>query len=201
VKTFMNTKIALSGLSIMAAMALMAGATFAFFSDSGTSTANTFSTGTLDLKLTDADQTTQDSVTASFGGSLVPGSCTGNQTLSLRNSGTVAANHAEVKVANVVTDNVPTATPNMAAWLMIDTLQYDAGNVVAQIPDVNGNGWKDLADWASTTTVLDDLALADLNVDHPLVMNVCLHSTTPNEVQSDSVVSTFTIDLNQNASQ
>jgi predicted ribosomally synthesized peptide with SipW-like signal peptide len=47
----MNKKIALSSLSIMAALALIGGATFAFFSDTETSTGNTFTAGSLDLQI------------------------------------------------------------------------------------------------------------------------------------------------------
>lgn len=47
----MNTKIALSTLSIFSALALVGGATFAFFSDTETSTGNTFTAGSLDLKV------------------------------------------------------------------------------------------------------------------------------------------------------
>src|SRR3989338_2449027 len=46
-----NTKILLSLASIAVAAALVVGATFAFFSDSETSTGNTFTAGTLDLKV------------------------------------------------------------------------------------------------------------------------------------------------------
>jgi predicted ribosomally synthesized peptide with SipW-like signal peptide len=47
----MNKKIALSSLSIMAALALIGGATFAFFSDTETSTGNTFTAGAIDLQI------------------------------------------------------------------------------------------------------------------------------------------------------
>lgn len=197
----MNKKIAISVGSILTSLALMSGAAFAFFSDTGTSSANVFSTGTLDLKLTDADQTAQDSVTASFGSnSLVPGSCTGNQTLSLKNTGTVAANHAEVRVTNVVTDTNSDATPDMDAFLRLNVLTYDGGDVTSQISDLNGNGFKDLDDW-ETGTGLDNLSLTNLNTDHPLVIDVCLNSTAGNTLQGDSVSATFTIDLNQDVSQ
>lgn len=91
----LNSRIALSGLSIFAALALVGGATFAFFSDTGTSSENTFSSGTLDLKLSDdTPETDQDSVSASFGGSgLAPGSCTATQQLRAKNSGTINGNH------------------------------------------------------------------------------------------------------------
>lgn len=197
-----NRKIAMSGMSILASLALMGGATFAFFSDSGTSTGNTFSTGTLDLKLADADETTgTDSVTASFGsGSLVPGSCTGDQTLFLRNDGTIAANHAEVRVSNVVTDTGSNATPDMDAYLRINKLTYDDVDVTGQITNNNISEFLDLNDWA-TGSGLDNLSLTNLNSSHALVLDVCLDSSAPNEIQADSVLSTFTVDLNQNASQ
>lgn len=47
----LNSRILLSLASIAAAGALIVGATFAFFSDSETSTGNTFAAGTLDLKV------------------------------------------------------------------------------------------------------------------------------------------------------
>lgn len=47
----MNKRILLSSLSILASAAIVAGATFAFFSDSETSAGNTFTAGGLDLKI------------------------------------------------------------------------------------------------------------------------------------------------------
>ncbi|OGH47091.1 MAG: hypothetical protein A3A51_02485 [Candidatus Levybacteria bacterium RIFCSPLOWO2_01_FULL_39_10] len=46
-----NTKVLLSGATILAAAALIVGATFAFFSDSETSEDNTFVAGSVDLKV------------------------------------------------------------------------------------------------------------------------------------------------------
>src|SRR3990167_7936458 len=46
-----NSKILLSGAAIAAAAALIIGATFAFFSDTETSTNNTFTAGAIDLKV------------------------------------------------------------------------------------------------------------------------------------------------------
>ncbi len=47
-----NRKIAMSAMSIVTALALAGGATFAFFSDTATSNDNTFSTGNADLQIT-----------------------------------------------------------------------------------------------------------------------------------------------------
>jgi spore coat-associated protein N len=207
-----NKKIAASALSIVTALSLMGGATYAFFSDTGTSSANSFATGTLNLKLSDAAvnggtlETDQDTVTSSFGSdTLIPGSCTGVQTLNLKNSGTVAANHAEVHLtANAVTDAGTPANPDIDAFLRINSLNYDGGgSLLGLITDTNGNTWVDLDDWENVANagVLDNLALTDTGVNHPLTMDVCLNSTADNTVQGDSVLTTFTIDLNQDASQ
>ena len=196
-----NKKIAMSGLSIVTALALAGGATFAFFSDTATSSNNTFSTGTLDLVLSDSNESGAQSVTASFGGELAPGTCTGVQTLNLRNDGSVAADHAEVTVSNVVTDANDPADPGMHSLLRINSLTYDGGDVLTQIPNVNGNTFKDLADWEATPGALDNLSLTNLLSSHPLAIDVCLDETADNTVQGDSVVSTFTATLNQDASQ
>ncbi|MBU3978303.1 M73 family metallopeptidase [Patescibacteria group bacterium] len=203
-----NKKILASAISILTALSMMGAATFAYFSDTGTSSNNTFSTGTLDLKLSDEAvnggtlETDQNSVTSSFGsGSLVPGSCTGNQTLTLKNTGTVPANHAEVHLANVVTDNGTAANPDIDKFLRINLLTYDTSDIISQIANSNSTSFIDLADWAASATALDNLALANLGTDHLLVMDVCLDSTAGDTLQGDSVVSTFTVDLNQDSSQ
>lgn len=206
----MNRKIAMSLISSAAMVALVVGATFAFFSDSGTSSGNVFATGTLDLRLSDnavnggGAESVVDSVTSSFGSNtLVPGTCTGPQTLNLRNSGTIAANHAEVTVSNVPTDANGNASPDMDSFLRINALTYDAVDVTGQLTDQGGDGnvYLDLADWAADAGDLDNLALTNLNTDHPLVMDVCLDSSAGDTLQGDSVTSTFTVTLNQVASQ
>ena len=202
----LNKKIALSAMSILASLALLGGATFAFFSDAGTSSNNVFATGTLDLKLSDSTpEVDQDNVTASFGsGALVPGSCTGSQTLNLKNTGTIAADHAEVHLTlNSITDINTNAEPDIDTFLRLSVLTYDGVDQLAQILDTNGNLFKDLEDWAAPANagVLDNLALINLNTNHPLVMDVCLDSSAGNTLQGDSVTSTFTVDLNQDASQ
>src|SRR3989344_7220502 len=123
----MNTRITFSLISIFAILALVGGATYAYFFDQGTSSNNVFATGTLDLKLTDNNETAQDSVVATFGGTLAPNQCTGNQTLELQNTGTIAALHAEVTVGNVVTDTNNNANPDMHTYLRINVLTYDGG--------------------------------------------------------------------------
>jgi len=84
----MNKKIALSGLSIVAALTLMGGATFAAFTTTATATDNTFSTTTPTLTIsTDGTHfgTSEPGFTV---GGLVPGGSTANQNFSLQNINT-----------------------------------------------------------------------------------------------------------------
>lgn len=62
-----NSRILLSAASIALAAALVVGATFAFFSDSETSTGNTFTAGTLDLKVDSTCHYFQDNVDVGCG--------------------------------------------------------------------------------------------------------------------------------------
>ncbi len=192
----MNSKIALSALSILSALALMGGATFAFFSDIGTSNDNVFSTGTLDLKLSDdTPETDQDDVTASFGASdLVPGASVSGQ-LRLKNDGSINADHAEVAVVNNNSDG----TNPLDEVLEILTLDYDGSSVLGQVADSNLNTYKDLDDLEASG--LDNLSLTDLGVDHPLDLTVQMRSDAGNVYQADSVDSDWTITLNQDSSQ
>jgi len=191
----MNTRILLSVLIIVAVVAGVSAVTFAFFSDSGTSTDNVFESGTIILKLSDNDQFDQDTVAATFGGTnMVPGD-TATGTLNLKNTGTHVANHAEVAVVD--TD---TTTPALDKELELTTLTYGGVDILSQVTDLNSNTWKDLDDLEAGSG-LDNLALTDLNTDHALVMTVTFRSDAGNDYQGGSVTSLWTITLNQVASQ
>ncbi len=183
----MNVKIALSGLSILTAISLVGAGTFAYFSDAGTSSNNVFSSGSLNMVLSDSDQTDQESVTASFGGTnLTPGVCLPAATLNIKNAtGSVAANHIDVAASN--TDSI------FAAFLKINTLTYDGFDVV--VTDSNTNGYRDLQDLATNGIV--NKSLTNVNVDHPLVMEVCLDLSAGNSQQGQSDTLGLTVTLDQ----
>jgi spore coat-associated protein N len=191
----MNKRILLSSISIFSSLALVTGGTFAFFSDSGTSTGNVFAAGTLILKLTDNNETAQDNVTASFGRSgLLPGdSVTG--TLEFQNTGTVAGDHIEIDVGN--TNSEPLVP--LDRKLQITALTYDGGSILAQVTDTNGNGYPDLGDL--DTLGLDNLALTDRNTLHTLSMTVQFRDDAGDEYQGDTVSSSWTVTLNQHPTQ
>lgn len=192
----MNSRIALSGLSILTALALMGGAAFAFFSDQGTSNNNIFATGTLDLKLSDdTPEIDLDNVTASFGGTnMAPGATVSGQ-LRLKNTGTINADHAKIVLVNTNSD---TSNP-LDAVLELLTLDYDGSSVLSQVTDANSNGFQDLDDLENSG--LDNLSLTDLNINHPLDLTVKFSTTAGSQYQGDNVDSDWTITLNQDSSQ
>lgn len=199
----MNKRIVLSSVSIFASLALAAGATFAFFSDSGTSSNNVFTAGSFNLVLSDANETAVDNVTETWTGTnMTPGGASVDATLQLKNSGTVPGNNVHVALSN----SLSAPADLMDTYLKITTLEYDTVDILSLITDSNGNGFKDLADWAALAGSHSipgsiQLGLTDTGVNHPLHMVVQLDGTAPNAVQGDSVTSTFTATLHQDASQ
>lgn len=194
-------KILLSIASFGVMFALLTGTTFAYFSTSGSSLDNSIQAGNISLLLSDDNQTSQASVDASFGGIVGPGTCTGNQSLLIKNSGSIQADHVQITLSNSVDDQENNASPDMDSYLKINSLSYDGNSVLSQVSDLNGNLYPDLYDFAHSTGGLDNLALTDIDVNHELIMDVCLDENVPLEIQSDSITSTFNVELNQDNSQ
>lgn len=209
-----NSRIALSLASIAAAGALVAGATFAFFSDSGTSNDNLFSSGTLDMKLSDGNQEDLENVTGTWGLNSAPGDTfTGD--LRITNTGSVPANHVELQFANTVTEAVSgpgtVSTIPLDSVIEITTLSWDANgdgtpetDLLAGVVDSNANTVKDLDDLENQ--VADDfdnlLFGGTQTADHVLRIAGRLHPTlTVNQHQGDSVDMDLTVTMNQDASQ
>lgn len=102
----MNTRIAISGLSIVASLALVTTGAYAMFSSSASNNGNTFGSGTLTLKINGQTPTSTNvfSVTGA-----APGSTSSTQNLQLQNTGTVAA--ASSKLTGITV--TPLSSPNL----------------------------------------------------------------------------------------
>ena len=104
-------KLLLSILAIFLVIGLVGAGTLAWFQDTETSTGNTFTAGTLDLKIRDwtgtESGTWKDGVTATWTLSgMEPGvSETGIQQIELQNVGSIAADHLEIWCTYTVNDN------------------------------------------------------------------------------------------------
>lgn len=201
----MNKRIVLSSVSIFASLALVTGATFAFFSDVGTSTNNTFAAGSFDLLLSDDNQFDVDDVTQTWvGTNMAPGVTTVDATLKLENGGTVAGDNVHVALVNDLTGSP--APDQIDDYLEIVTLEYDSANILPLVTESGNNAFTDLADWAALAGTHGiphsiQLGLADTGTEHDLHMVVRLHSTAPSGVEGESMTSTFTATLHQGAGQ
>ena len=101
-------KIILSLSIIGAVTAIIVGGSVAYFSDTATSTSNSFHSGTLDLKLSDASGSTySDSITGTFDVSdMAPGVTETTGTVRLKNTGSVSASHVNItSVVNTPSDD------------------------------------------------------------------------------------------------
>lgn len=188
-------KILLSLLTIILVSVVAVGATRAYFSDTKTSTGNSFTAGTMNLKLNGTD-----GVTATWAMSnMKPGDLV-SASINLTNPGSIDANHVEVSVANAVTDVAPTATNPLDQVVQITSLNYGGADILSSVSDSNGNGYKDLDDLQAG---LDNLsAPAPLGAStKTLAMTVQFRADAGNEYQGDSDAMTMTFVLNQDSSQ
>jgi len=195
----MNKKLILGLAGILVVGSLVAVGTRAYFSQQGEVKSNVFSTGTLALKLDGAEEATSVwDIEAGGPGDEVSG------TVKIKNAGNIIADHIEITAANTVTESdvAPGSTADVAldTVLEITVLTYDGADILDQVTDENGNGIKDLDDLEKIE--LDDLALMDMDTEHPLVMTIRFEPVlTVGEHQGDSATTTLTVTLNQDSSQ
>lgn len=210
----MNTRIALSVFSIFTVLALVGGATYAFFSDQGTSSDNIFNSGTLDMQLSNNNSTFTEDVSATWGLASAPGD-TFDATLYIKNSGSVLANHVELMFINTMI-NAGSAPGNVSTTPMdqvieITALQWDSDangspdvDLLPGVTNINANGIIDFDDLENQTADdFDNLLFGGpQTTGHGLRIAGRLHPTlTTNEHQGDSVDMDLTVTLNQDVSQ
>lgn len=203
-----NRKIAFSAISIISALSLMAGATFAFFSDAGTSSGNVFTSGNVQLMVDDANETDAHAITASFGdGStkLAPGTSVSGY-ISMHNTGSIAINKIKLgahqdsntnggdssDLATVLNLTVKTGDDNTCT-----TNQSDLTTTINTA--LGGVGNLTLAKLnAATYNALPGLSTGSTKY---LCINFTMDSGAGNTFQGDSISETFSLEADQDASQ
>ena|SRR3990167_6781774 len=204
----MNRSIWLSILSIFAVLALVTGLTVAYFSDVGTSTANTFSTGSLDLVLSNDATTFTDGVTATWGDTnMLPNEFTPVGTLTLKNIGSVAGDHVDIAFANTNSDG----TNPLDAVMRVTTLTFNSVDLLSGLNsgsdntyglrDTDNSGYLELDELAAQDLDAHNLTLNDTNVNHALVMQLQMSPNAGNDYQGDNVTTALTVTLQQVASE
>ncbi len=215
----MNKKIliSLSVIGVIAAIAI--GGTIAYFQDVETSTGNTFSAGTFDLKIRGSGTSYQDNMGPIWTISdIKPGDSVVSREFNFKNTGSIVGDHMEItcdysvdETANPVESDTDPSTDDhpkkMAKNFTITTLMIrkDGGNdtnLLSSLTDWNINGRKDL----------QDLKEAGINNVTPVPqpneasyttvsMGVELNELAGNDFQGDTFDLTMIFTLNQDASQ
>jgi predicted ribosomally synthesized peptide with SipW-like signal peptide len=195
------------------------GSSLAYFTDVETSTGNTFTAGTLILKLSDKNEGFGDGVTATWTmDNMQPGvTSVGPLSVNLQNSGNIAGNHVEISFSHdidedanpVESDSDPASDPgDIARWLQIITMTYDTIDFLDSYTDANHNGFFDLEDltmspYADEAGPLDNLPTPPPNNGGTtsLTMKLKFNAGATNDIQGDILTTTVTFTLNQDASQ
>lgn len=132
----MNRRILMSVLAISITLALVGGATFALFQDTETSSGNTFTSGTLDLKIKDGNQVWSDGITVAEWtmSNMIPGVTTCAGSIDLREIGSLTADHLKISCSYTVTD-----APDVES----DTYWATTGNDFAKYMEITYLVYKD----------------------------------------------------------
>jgi spore coat-associated protein N len=185
----------LVGLLALCLLGSVVGGTWAFFSDTGTSSNNQFSAGSLNLKTNDVDGVTQ----TLYATNMAPGGSVGPSTIQLRNAGTCNGSTLNMGLTYVESDGSPNAvnmnSDNTAAMMELTTLNYNGSSLLGSVADSNANGYKDIHDLRNAS--LTGLSGIDAGATKSVQIAVRLESSTGNDYQADGIDLTLTFTLNQ----
>jgi predicted ribosomally synthesized peptide with SipW-like signal peptide len=224
----MNRRTLMSVLTIVIVAVLVSGATLAYFSDTETSSGNTFAAGTLDLKVSDWNEGFGDGVTATWTlADMKPGDKKYGY-VKVDNVGSIDANHLEVTCDYTVTEESPVVEPDtdpdtdehpdaMAKQMVITSARYDDGDYDIDLltgDNLVTTGNEDRSDWRIDDADGDaKITLYDLkhdpsdnlpppnNEQYTFRMTVKFDEDAGNDFQGDTLNLTVVFTLNQDSSQ
>ena len=209
----MNKEILLSLIIISTVAALVSGVTFAFFRDTETSSGNTFTAGTLDLKIKDGDQSWSDGITTAEWEmtDMKPGDGPEYGSICFKNVGSIEADHLEITCDYTIDENdcleqetnCANSPDDMAYYMEITemTYYYDGNSIdcLPLISDTNGNGYKDLQDLK--VSGVDNLPPPNDVGDEKVDIYIKFREEAGNDFQGDTFKLTMIFTLNQDSSQ
>ena len=211
-------KTILSAIFTVALVSVLVGAgTFAYYTDSETSVDNTFTSGTMDLYMTNHDEDISAEWTYF---NMAPGMDYDTGELNLWNDGTIEADHVEMTFTTICTEmgteesDTLDGAEGMDEYLQVLYMIYENGDDIefvsnafgytwntAYIDDANGNGYIDLDDLNGVT--FDDLPAPPANHadNYEFRMGVAFHADAGNDYQGDKCELIVDFTLNQDESQ
>ncbi len=182
-------------LALIMVIGMIGVETFAYFTDTETSSGNLLAAGTLDLKTNDADGVSQTLYTTN----MSPGATLGPYTITLKNAGTTDGATLDIVFSYVESDGSPNSAnktaDEVAAMMEVITLNYGSSNLLSSISDNNSNGYKDVYDLKNYN--LTGLSGITASATKDFVISVRLRSETGNDFQSDGITITMTFTLKQ----
>lgn len=214
----MKTSTTMLSLATILIASLFAGAgTFAYFSDEATSTGNTFTAGTLDLKIKDGGSYWADGVGVEWSLSDMKPGDTVYGSIDLKNYGTIAADHLEITCSYTIEDppgpesdtQENTPADYMADYIIITLMDYmypSGGgtatlDLLTKITDTDADGI-DLLELK--TQEIDDIIpapLASAGSISALDMILKFSEDAGNDFQGDILTVTIIFTINQHSSQ
>ena len=203
-----NRRIIASGLSIVSALAVMGGATFAFFTSTNSSTGNVFAAGDMVLQLDDNNETvTSSPIAASIGGAaMVPGGPAQGGFISLHNNGSI--NMAEILLGVNQTVNNNNGDGNIADVFNVTVKTGDDNTCTTNPVDRTGAIATALGDGLSPLTMTelvnadyDSLPGINATGTYFLCVDSAMQSTAGDMYQGDSGTFEFVFTAHQDASQ
>ncbi len=188
---------AITGLTI--AVLLLSGmvgiGTWAYFSDTETTTNNVLAAGTLDLKTNDVDGVSQTLLATN----LMPGETLGPETIILKNSGSLDSSSLDIVFTYIESDATKNpadkSANDTAAQIEVTTLNYNSSSLLGSVSDTNTNGYRDIQDLKNSN--LSGLAGITAASSKDFDIAIKARNTINGDYQADGIVITITFTLNQ----
>lgn len=224
----MKKKLLLLALALLLVAGMAGAGTFAYFSDTEASTANTFTAGTMDLKVMDNNEGWGEGVTLTWTlSNMRPGDSTYGW-VKVDKVGSLDANHLEVTCDYTVREEYPPVESDtdpdtdehpdaMAKQMVITSARYDDGDYdinlltgdnVLTLENENRSDWRiDDKDGDNRITLYDLKHDPSDNLPPPngdqytFRMTVMFDPNAGNDFQGDTLNLTVYFTLNQDASQ
>jgi len=189
-------KIVVLSLALVMVIGMAGVATFAYLTDSETSSGNQLAAGTLDLKTSDSDGVSR----TLYATNMSPGATVGPSVITLNNSGTTDGATMDIVFSYEESDGSPNtfnkSANEVAAMIEVTTLNYGVSDLLGNVSDGNSNLYIDVEDlkYSSLTTGLSGIAALSTK---DFVISVRLRGETGNDFQADGITITMTFTLKQ----
>ncbi|MBN2074494.1 MAG: hypothetical protein JW762_02975 [Dehalococcoidales bacterium] len=185
---------------LMIVLLLMAGmtgiSTWAFFTDVETSFGNVLAAGTLDLKTDDQDGVTQTLIATN----MRRGDIVGPEVIILKNSGSLDSSTIDISFSYIEDDSSPNpidmSADDTASLIIVTVLNYDETSILTSISDHNSNGFIDVYDLATASSLTGLPGIAS-EATKNFEIAVQLSETVTGQYQADGIDITMTFSLKQ----